>query len=207
MNLLSTIFSTIFQLAVLTLIPFLVYLIKARNTKGFLNFIGLKKSVAKANILAVLACLLFAAPPLILTLISQEFRAIMLDPKSITGQFHQMEPGLTTFLSLLLFAIVKTALAEEIFFRGFIAKRLISVIGYQLGNIIQAFIFGVIHAALFATETENLIFLTLIFIVPSIGSYVSVYLNEKLANGSIIPGWISHGLGNILSYTIVGFVI
>ncbi|MEZ4990761.1 MAG: hypothetical protein R2824_10130 [Saprospiraceae bacterium] len=47
----------------------------------------------------------------------------------------------------------------------------------------------------------------LIFIIPSIGAYVSVYLNKKMADGSIIPGWISHALANVLAYGIVGFII
>jgi membrane protease YdiL (CAAX protease family) len=104
-------------------------------------------------------------------------------------------------------AIFKTSFSEEILFRGFIAKRLIGYLGYLKGNIIQAIIFGIIHAALFAFITSNIIFLIIIFVVPSIGAYVSVYLNEKMANGSIIPGWISHGLANILSYGIIGFLI
>ena len=49
--------------------------------------------------------------------------------------------------------------------------------------------------------------LVLIFVLPSVGSYVSVYLNEIVGNGSIIPVWISHGLANILSYSIVGFLV
>jgi hypothetical protein len=40
-----------------------------------------------------------------------------------------------------------------------------------------------------------------------IGAYVSVYLNEKMGDGSIIPGWISHGLANVISYSVVGFLI
>jgi uncharacterized membrane protein (DUF485 family) len=82
-----------------------------------------------------------------------------------------------------------------------------SVLGYQKGNVLQAAIFGIIHTVLFAFITTNIIFLIVIFVIPSIGAYVSAYLNEKIAHGSIIPGWISHGLANILAYSIVGFVI
>ena len=32
-------------------------------------------------------------------------------------------------------------------------------------------------------------------------------INEKIANGSIIPGWISHGLANIIAYSVIGFLI
>jgi len=46
-----------------------------------------------------------------------------------------------------------------------------------------------------------------IFVVPAAGAYVSVYLNEKIAGGSIVPGWISHASANVLSYSIVGFLM
>ena len=197
----------ILQILVFTLIPFLVYLIKNKSAKGFLEYIGLKKSTKKANYLAVIACLLFATPMLILTLTNADFRDIMFEPNSITGKFRQMGFGIESLFILIVIALFKTSFAEEVLFRGFIAKRLISVAGYKKGNVIQAAIFGVIHTALFALVTSNVIFLIAIFIVPSIGAYVSVYLNEKIANGSIIPGWISHGLANVLAYSIVGFVI
>ena len=197
----------ILQILVFTLIPFLVYLIKNKSAKGFLEYIGLKKSTKKANYLAVIACLLFATPMLILTLTNADFRDIMFEPNSITGKFRQMGFGIESLFILIVIALFKTSFAEEVWFRGFIAKRLISVAGYHKGNVIQAVIFGVIHTALFALVTSNVIFLIAIFIVPSIGAYVSVYLNEKIANGSIIPGWISHGLANVLAYSIVGFVI
>ncbi len=197
----------ILQIIILTLIPFLVYVIKKKSTKGFLRYIGLKKSTRKANCLAILACLLFAIPILILTLISTDFKEIMFNPTSVTGKFRQMGIGLNSIFILIIVAVFKTSFAEEILFRGFIAKRLISIMGYQKGNIIQSIIFGIIHTALFAMITTNIFFLLVIFTVPSVGAYISTYLNEKVGNGSIIPSWISHGLANILSYSIVGFLI
>lgn len=195
------------QILILTLMPFLVYLIKKKNKKGFFDYIGLKKSTKKANFLAVFACLLFAAPPLILTLVSTDFKEIMFDPISITGKFRQMGLSFNSLSILLLIAIFKTSFAEEILFRGFIAKRLIRVSGFVKGNVIQAVIFGIIHTILFAFTTNNPVFLLIIFLIPSIGTYVSVILNEKIGNGSIVPGWIAHGLANVLSYSVVGFLI
>ena len=203
----NEIIGTILQVFVFTLIPFLVYLIRNRSAKGFLEYIGLKRSTRQANFFAVLACLLFALPLLVLTLLNEDFREIMFDPGSITGKFRQMGPGISSIVILLFIALFKTSLAEEIFFRGFVAKRLISLLGYAKGNLLQAALFGGIHTALFAMITSNSLFLLLIFLVPAIASYVSVYLNEKLADGSIIPGWISHGLANVLAYSIVGFII
>jgi len=203
----NEIIGAILQILIFTLIPFSVYLIRNKSAKGFFEYIGLKKSTKKANYLAIFACLLFATPMLILTLTNADFKGIMFEPNSITGKFRQMGFGIESLSILIVIALFKTSFAEEVLFRGFIAKRLISVMGYQKGNILQAAIFGVIHTALFTLVTSNIIFLIAIFIVPSIGAYVSTYLNEKIGNGSIIPGWISHGLANILAYSVVGFLI
>lgn len=203
----DAILGAVLQVLLFSLIPFVVFLIQRKTFKGFLGYIGLKKSTLKANLLAIVACLLFAAPPLILTMTSNAFREIMFDPHSVTGGFRQMHFGVFPLIILLVMALIKTALAEELFFRGFVAKRLVSLLGYAKGNVIQAVIFGLLHTGLFLLVTKNPPFLTVIFLVPTIGAYVSVYLNEKLAHGSIIPGWISHGLANVLAYGIVGFVM
>ncbi len=109
--------------------------------------------------------------------------------------------------SFIIAATLKTSLSEEIFFRGFLAKRLISVTNFQIGNIVQAVVFGIIHTLLFMSITENIIFLIIIFVFPTVGAYLKTYINEKLGNGSIIPGWIAHGTANLISYSVILFVI
>jgi len=203
----SEIIETIVQIFIFSLIPFLVFLIKKRTVKGFLDYIGLKKSNSKANGLAVLASLILLAPMLLLTLTSETFQEIMFDLNSITGKLRTMEFGANAIIVLLIIAIFKTAFAEEILFRGFIAKRLISVFGFKKGNLFQAIIFGILHTILFAIITTNLIYLSLIFVFPTIAAYIFGYLNEKKADGSIIPSWIAHGLANVISYIVIGFVI
>ena len=127
--------------------------------------------------------------------------------KSLIPQKYCLILSTESIIILLVMALLKTSFAEEILFRGFIAKRLMSWLGYQAGNIVQAFLFGLMHSALFATMTSNIFFLIFITVFPSLGAYVSVYLNEKVANGSIIPGWIAHGLANVVAYSVVGFII
>ena len=203
----SEIIETLLQIFIFSLIPFLVFLIKKRTVKGFLDYIGLKKSNSKANGLAVLASLILLAPMLLLTLTSGTFQEIMFDPNSITGKLRAMGFGANAIIILLIIAIFKTAFAEEILFRGFIAKRLISVFGFKKGNLFQSIIFGILHTLLFAIITTNLIYLSLIFIFPTIAAYVFGYLNEKKANGSIIPSWIAHGLANLITYITIGFIM
>ncbi|MEZ4772646.1 MAG: CPBP family intramembrane glutamic endopeptidase [Bacteroidia bacterium] len=202
---LNELISSILQLLVFAAIPFVVYLIREKKATGFLDWCGLKSSPQKANMMALLVILLLTGPIILLNQLSPEFREIMLDPKSVTGKIRLMGAGWETIVTIFLVALIKTALAEELFFRGFVAKRLIALWGLQTGNIVQAIIFGAIHTLLFAFVTPNLFFLVVIFIFPAVGSYFMVVINEKMAGGSIIPGWIAHGLANIFSYLFFGF--
>ena len=199
--------SAILQILVFALIPFLVYLIKTRSVKGFLDYIGLKPSNSRANMLALLVMLVIVVPLLTLIFLSKDFKAIMINPESVTGKIRQMGLGVEAIVTIMIAAILKTSLSEEIFFRGFVAKRLIAVTNFRTGNLIQALIFGIMHTLLFMLITNNVLFLTVIFIFPTAGAYLSVYLNEKMANGSIIPGWIAHASANLVSYFVVAFII
>lgn len=198
--------SAIFQILVFTSIPFFVYLIKTKSAKGFLNYIGLKQSTRKGNLLALLVMVLLVAPLLILTFTNEEFRRIMTNPESVTGKIKQMGIGIEAIVTILVAALLKTSLSEEIFFRGFLAKRLIAVTNFQIGNIIQAVVFGIIHTLLFMSITGNALFLIVIFVFPTVGAYFKTYINEKLAGGSIIPGWIAHGTANLVSYSAILFI-
>ena len=196
---------TALQLLLFTSIPFIVYFVQNRSVKGFFDYIGLKKSTRRANLLALLVVIIIIAPIAILVFTSPEFKDILLASQSVTGQLWRMGPNLQTVFAILLLAYIKTALTEEIFFRGFLAKRLIAATNFQTGNVLQALIFGILHSLLFLRITDNILFLLVIFLFPTIGAYLKTYLNEKMANGSIIPGWIAHGTGNFLAYSLVVF--
>ena len=203
----NTIFSTVTQVLMFSAIPFFVYLIKKRQVKGFWDYIGLKKSTRRANMLAFLVVLILVVPMLFLTFTNQEFKEIMINPKSVAGEIRQMGFGLEAIATILIMAVLKTSLSEEIFFRGFLAKRLIAVTNFQVGNTLQAILFGAIHTLLFMSITENVYFLTVIFIFPAMGAYFKTYLNERLANGSIIPGWIAYASANIIAYSAIAFIL
>ena len=203
----NEILNAVFQVLVISLIPFLVYLVGARRARGFFDYVGLKRSTAKANGLAVLVALVFLIPPLALWFLSDQFRQIMTDPTTTTGKFRAMGLGVDAVLMLLVAAVFKTALSEELFFRGFVAKRLMALLGYSWGNITQAAIFGITHVLIFLMITTQLLFLTFMLVFVSLGAYLSAYLNEKHAAGSIVPSWISHGLANAISYGVIGFLL
>ncbi|MEM9681031.1 MAG: CPBP family intramembrane glutamic endopeptidase [Bacteroidota bacterium] len=157
--------------------------------------------------MAILISILLFMPMLIMVLFMPDFKDIMHAPSSMTGKFKMMGPSVEGILLLLIGAIFKTALSEEILFRGFIAKRLIAVSSYKTGNIIQATLFGAIHVLIFLSITSNIFFLMIMFIVPALGAYLKTYINEKKAGGSILPGWIMHATSNLQSYSIIGFLV
>lgn len=195
--------STLFQLLAFTAIPFIVYLVKYRKKSSFLLYIGIKTAPKKALYLSFAAIFLLVLPILLLFYFNEEFRAVLLDPKSLTGSIKTYGFSFQTLILLVLIAVVKTALSEEIFFRGFLAKRLISITNFAIGNGLQSIIFGALHILAFLGITDNLGVLLIIFIFPALFSFVVTYINEIKANGSIVPGWIAHATANLITYTLV----
>jgi membrane protease YdiL (CAAX protease family) len=208
MEILNEIISAVLQIVVLTLIPFIFYLFRKDKSVAFLYYIGICKPTAKSMILVISASLLFVIIGVGLTFIDENIKQAVLSPNSVTGKLRLMDFNITSVTVLLIIALLKTSLSEEIFFRGFIAKRLMNLLGFRTGNLLQAVIFGIVHFLLFMQLTHTtLIPLTGIFIFSSFAGWTIGYIKEKYANGSIIPGWAAHGLGNAVSYFIIAFVI
>lgn len=132
---------------------------------------------------------------------------MLLSEETVTGKVHDLGFGLPAIVFILLTALFKTALAEEILFRGFIAKRLIHALGFRRGNVLQSLIFGMVHVLIFLLVSKNPVILVGILMLTALGAYIIGWLNERMAQGSILPGWIAHGLGNVISYSVVGFML
>ena len=102
-------------------------------------------------------------------------------------------------------SFIQQAMAEEILFRGFIAKRLIAKTGLLARNLIQAAIFGSIHVLFSMSDSRNLMAYSIIFISTAAGGWLLGCLSEKLYNGSIIPSILLHGFGNFIMVLSVAF--
>ncbi len=93
-------------------------------------------------------------------------------------------------------------------FRGFVAKRLTYRFGFRTGNALQALVFGLLHLLLFALSIPmDLLPLALIFLFSTLAGWAVGYIKEKHARGSIVPGWVAHGLGNTIAYFVIAFVL
>jgi len=129
----------------------------------------------------------------------------MKSPDTIPGEIRNLGFGLEAIVIVLIKSIVITGLSEEILFRGFIGKRLYPRIGFVYGNLVQALIFGLLHGLLlFRLSITVAVIMTL---VSGIIGYLFGYLNERLGNGSIVPSWIAHFLGNTMSFSLIAFVL
>ncbi len=204
----TEIISALLQVVVFSLIPFLVYVISRKTGNGFLAWLGLYRPQRKAMLLSLALALVFVAGGLTIALLNEHVWKIMTEPPSVTGKLRAMGFSPSSVVVLLLIAGIKTSLSEEIFFRGFVAKRLVHKLGMRTGNFLQAAIFGLVHVLLFWALTKaGAVFLLFIFAFSGLAGFLAVYINDKIGNGSIVPGWLAHALGNMTSYFLIAFVL
>jgi membrane protease YdiL (CAAX protease family) len=208
MNLASAVISAAIQLLLFTLIPFLLYLLFHRREQGFLRFIGLYRPNGASLALAVLVWAL--STPLLLWAFSQPaLKPIVMGPQTVAGKMRALGWSASSLGVLLVQAAIQTALAEEILFRGYIAKRLINWLGFHVGNTLQALLFGGLHLALYLTAGSgslDRLQMTILLLPTTCLGWLLGYVKERAGNGSIIPGWLAHTLSNAISFYLIAFV-
>lgn len=205
MLLVNAIISAILQVLVFTAIPFFVYLIAYRRAKGFFDYIGLRKPERRTMLYATILAVAFILPVLLLLSFSPGIREVVTAPNTVIGRLRSYGfSGLT--VALLGFkALVQTSLSEEILFRGFAAKRLISWLGFTSGNLLQALLFGLVHLLLFIGREFSFPIAAGVVLFSGLGGWTSGYLNERIGNGSILPSWWMHGVTNAITYGVLAF--
>jgi len=196
--------SAIFQVILFGLVPFFWWTASRKSNKSSLpDFLGLKKISTEDNPRLVLSCL----TALVGFIIVGYFSLKSVSDLSILANSKFTNISLWSTLSIILYAFVQTALSEEIFFRGFLAKRLVHKFGYRLGNLLQATLFGLTHVLMLITQNANLWTLIFVGIMTGAIGYTLCYIDEKLAGGSIFPSWIIHGLTNVVSTLFIIFLL
>ncbi|MTI68157.1 MAG: CPBP family intramembrane metalloprotease [Firmicutes bacterium] len=196
----NEIISTIIQLLLVTLIPVTVYVIRNKSLKDFFVSIGFKKPngnwILYSILYGIIAMILFSVPLFYLSKIGA------LNSKNLaTNNIMSQNFSIITVIQILVYAVIKTGLSEEIFFRGFIAKKLIDKFGFKKGNSIQAIIFGIIHGGIFINYGIVAVLISILF--PTLVGFGFGYMNEKMFGGSIIPSWSTHAIANIISPLIM----
>ena len=196
--LLSSIVSAILQVVVFSLIPLIAWAVTARGREPVLSWLGLVRAPPRVLGLALVIALLNLGLGLSETLVT-----MLGSEGTVSGRFAGQAFGGFVVATVLVEAWFKTGLSEEIFFRGFLARRLIARFGFRAGNAVQALIFGAIHLPVVAVLPPELqtapVFLFLVG-MPTLMGWVMGWLNERQAGGSILPGWVMHGAGNTVAY-------
>lgn len=182
--------SSIIQLIIVISITFILLTIFNKKTHYF-NYIGLKKfennlTIYKLSLIGIIS----------FTILGIYILNILESTENAAYQFNGL--GFVGLLPAIIYSFIQTSLTEEIFFRGFLLKIASNKFGFLTGNIIQSILFGSLHGIMFFSKTNifNVFFITLF---TTIIAYFIGYINEKKANGSIIPSWIIHGSCNMIT--------
>ena len=199
--LINKIVSSIIQILLFSFIPFIWWLATAKKRVSFFNWIGLKKVERKNKKSTILYALGVAT---IFICVSIFILYMIKDVETATSEFQSL--GLQALLPALVYAIFNTSLPEEVIFRGFLLKRLSNKFDFTVANIIQSILFGLLHGIMFI-GLIGLLKAIIIIVFTGIIAYVMGYINEKKANGSILPSWFIHAISNIFSALITMFSI
>lgn len=197
----NKIISSIVEIVFISLVPFIWWLVTVRKKEKFLKWIGIKgikKENRKAAWISIFVISLLFLPASVYTLY------IIKDIETAASEFKGL--GVSALLPALIYAIFNTSLPEEIFFRGFLLKRLSHKVGFRIANIIQSSLFGLLHGILFFGLT-GILKAIIIILLTGASAFAMGYVNEKKANGSILPSWFIHALSNIFAAGMAMFSV
>ncbi len=183
----------VIQALLFALAPLAVWFFTARRKTPFFRWIGLKKpacaQAGKTVLLAAAAALVY---------IGAMTGCVKLLPEGVTTAGSQFAGrGLAALPLIFINAFLRTALSEEILFRGFILKRAQEKLGFRAANLIQALLFGLMHGVPFAIATKSAAAFLLLTLAPGLFGWYQGWLNEKQCGGSILPSWLLHGCMNL----------
>jgi len=191
---LESVISAIIQVILFSVIPYIWWFFSARKEQSFLTWLGLQKPVIenKGNyFLWFLFIIILLFVPL--TTISYFY----LDSSTLaTNRFTGL--GFSALIPALFHSIVQTGLSEELLFRGFLLKRFMHKFGFQMGNIMQSLLFGILHGLMMFSFIPFGV-VVLVVIATAFVGYLMGWINERKSNGSIITSWGIHSIVNLIA--------
>lgn len=193
---LDSVINTAIQVGVVLIIALIVWLIWGRRVAGFGRYVGLYG--APWSVVALAAVLGLASAAALLAL--PGLREMAGGERTVAGELAAGGVGHGVIAALIITAIFKTAFSEELLFRGLIGKRLIAWLGFGAGNAIQAVLFGAVHLLLLLSPQATAVSVASLVAATTVMGWVSGWLNEKKAGGSILPSWAMHATANLGSY-------
>ncbi len=192
---LNELVGALIQVLLFSLIPLIFWYVTAHKKESFFKWIGLKKPLCDSSLKMALLSIVVTLVYFIVV-----SRCIKFLPEGVTTAGSQFAgQGIFALPSVFFYAFLRTALSEEILFRGFLLKRIQSRFGFMTGNCVQALLFGLMHGIPFGLATNNALAFLLLTLIPGLFGWYQGWLNEKKCEGSIIPSWILHGCINLLT--------
>lgn len=197
MQIISLLISAVLQAILFSIIPFIWWLIYGRKEKRLFEWLGLKKPIIKNKIKYVIT---FVTTIIILLIPSLLIIPFFID-KSIMATSQFSGQGVSALIPALIYAFLQTGFSEELFFRGFLTKRLINKFGFQVGNVAQSLLFGLMHGLMFISKA-GILGAIITTLLTGIVGWLMGWINEKQSNGSIVSSWLLHGCANTLASII-----
>ncbi len=201
--------NSVVQVAIVLAIALIAWVIFGRRAATFRRWTGLIRPTGNAMRAATVVFLAWSALTSAIYFLP-EFSEATSAEGTVTGMLRSSGFSAEAVAVILVIAGIKTALSEEILFRGLVAKRLINWLGFWRGNFLQALVFGSIHLAIFLIPggpAFSWLLAALFLLLPGGAGWLMGYVNERTGNGSIAPGWMIHALGNAISYPILAFLV
>ena len=195
----SKLIGSVIEIILIAFIPFIWWVVTARKKCNFFEWIGLKKISANEKNQSLFWIMSISSA---FVLLSVFVLYLLRKVESATSNFDGL--GFSAIPAVLVYAILNTALPEEILFRGFLLKRIESRFHFVTGNIIQAAIFGLMHGIMFFSSVGT-VKAVLIILFTGITGWFMGYANEKKAGGSLLPSWCIHSIANIFSGLCAAF--
>lgn len=184
-----------------------------KNKTSFLDFLGLRKpsmQIDKTFLLILISMILFS----ILSLLVQffyvpTFKGFLLGETSPYGKILKDGFGPIQIFSGLIYCFIQSGGSEEVLFRGLFARRLMGKFGFAVGNIVQAFIFWIMHLLIFRLVTGDWIsWIQVYAFAVSFGLGLLLgFVNYRKGGASIAPSWIIHGTANFVTFLTLGFLV
>ncbi|MEH7124011.1 CPBP family intramembrane glutamic endopeptidase [Bacillus sp. JJ1773] len=202
MQIINSLITAILQVSLLSIIPFIWWLIFGRKETSFFRWVGFKKPIIhnkRKYVITFIATIIFLSIPSFIIIPYFVDQSVL-----ATAQFSGK--GIDALIPALIYAFLQTGLSEEVFFRGFLMKRLVHKFGLQVGNGVQSLLFGLLHG-IFLFSYAGFWGAVIITLITGIAGWLMGWLNEKQSEGSIVSSWLLHGCANTLASIIVMFNI
>ena len=205
----SNISTSVINLIVFSLIPFLWWFFRHRKETGFFRWLGFIRPHlwSKWWVLIVFAVVYYFFYNFDFTRLVDPDTLAYIESSSAVSANAFAGLGAAAIVPALIENFIANGVAEEILYRGFLCKRLCGKLGTVVGILLQAVLFGLMHYILYIISGLNvgLWYHTLTFLFTGMGALLLGWLNEKIFNGSILPSILLHGAGNFISTMLVAF--